>query len=337
MGQIYNPEYPTIFEIDINSDSEALQYTDITTASTIRARNITNVDWLSNLEDFTYLDLSNNNLTDSDLMVGVQFNDNVFTLLPSFRSHSSPSYLNLSNNKLTNVDALRDILNIFQDIGNYHYINLSGNQITNLDGFEHPFCGSLSFIDLSYNGITSLDILPEPSIISYMNFSYNEITSIDILLGTRVVGLDFSNNKITSINGLSGAIYISDLDLSNNNLTNINGLSNTTDIDNLNLSNNQLTNITGINRDLDIDGINFNNAFESDMNYTYFDYIPEFFSDSDPLSMALKEAYPDEWELYLADYDARHPSREDRGLDCTQEAVASIVADIYNAAEAKFN
>ena len=54
-------------EIDVNNDEEALQYSDVTSVRYLYINNVSNLNWLSNLEsiDYRFL-LSNNNLTNLD-------------------------------------------------------------------------------------------------------------------------------------------------------------------------------------------------------------------------------------------------------------------------------
>ena len=99
---------------------------------------------------------------------------------------------------------------------------------------------SLTYLDLEFNNISSIDLSKNTSLTDLMLRS-NKISSIDLSQNTSLTSLSLSSNKISSID-LSNNTALRQLNLASNNISNID-LSNNTSLTDLNLRSNNISNI----------------------------------------------------------------------------------------------
>lgn len=248
--------------------------------SLINKNNKTYVSKLA-LKQIKYLDLSNKNLTNSDL--------------DELKVFEGLNQLNLSNNNIDNIDALKSLKNLFSlDISNNKIsdlstlsglselfdLNASNNNISDVTTLSS--LTKLDILDISgnraINGVTSLKHIGE------LDIRNDNITDIDLSGLTNLFIVDLSKNDIGNIkvnNGLYSFICsncdidsiselnlpstLTSISLSNNDIESLDGIDKFKSLVSLNLSNNKLTDISKI------EGTNISNL-DLSKNKTIKDY-----------------------------------------------------------------
>lgn len=110
---------------------------------------LTNLEWVRNLNSLEILNLSNNNLTN----------------ISAISSLNSLVNLDLSNNNLTDISSIwwrNTLVNL----------NLSNNNISNITSLF--WLNNLSILNLSDNNISSVNALRQSNSLTYLNLSWND-------------------------------------------------------------------------------------------------------------------------------------------------------------------
>ena len=127
-------------------------------------------------------------------------------------------------------------------------LDLSDSGLSSLDGIE--YLTGLTYLDLSDNNLTSLAQLENCDELEYLDVSGNRLTSLDDLSDsngafTNLLELDVSDNRLTSMSGAIVCTNLTSLDLSGNRLSSVgSGIYLMRDLTSLDLSDNSLTEIT---------------------------------------------------------------------------------------------
>jgi Leucine-rich repeat (LRR) protein len=141
---------------------------------------LSNLRWLRNSTNLSYLYLSSNRISD----------------LSWFRNLTKLSSLRLSSNQIIDLSGLRNITNL------YYNLDLSSNQIVDLGALSN--LTKLVWLDLSFNQI--VDISPLQFLLSLYNLSlsHNNISDIQIISNfTNLIQLRLSFNNIFSVQNAS--------------------------------------------------------------------------------------------------------------------------------------
>lgn len=132
------------------------------------------------LDSVTFLDLSNQNLTNDDLK-----DIELFTKLFS---------LNLSHNNLTSLNNLPDLKRLLS-------IDLSYNDLTDID-FSNKY-SNLYEVILKGNHLTNISFLKDLKKLNTVNLDNNELTSLDELNDlSNLLLVSANNNQIEDVSGL---------------------------------------------------------------------------------------------------------------------------------------
>ena len=96
-------------------------------------------------------------------------------------------------------------------------------------------------------GITSLEGIKFPNLMTYLPLSHNQITSLNgIEFPPNLSTLQVPMNKITSLNGVVFPPKLNDLQLQGNQITSLNGVAFPPGLVSLDLSNNKITSFAGM-------------------------------------------------------------------------------------------
>lgn len=212
------------------------------------------------------IDLSNQNITDSDLvelsifpnLSEINLSNNNISDITSLANLKNLTSLNLSNNNVSDVTPLASLDNL-------SIIDLSNNRLTkgydllvntyelklnncNIDGnISLKNLNKLILLDLSDNiGINLNDFLPEN--IGNLILKNIDLVSLDNLgKFDDLLTLDVSNNKLTDLNGLSNFKNLLNIDISGNNINDYSLLKNFNNLFSLTAKNNNISDITMFN------------------------------------------------------------------------------------------
>ena len=147
--------------------------------------NISNIDLSQNTE-LTYLNLDSNNLISIDLS-----------------NNTKLTFLRLSYNNLNSIDISKNT--------KLTYLNLNDNNLSSIDLNKNT---SLTTFDLTMNSLGSID-LSQNKELTDLNLSYNNISSIDLSKNTLLTSLRLDSNNLSSID-LSKNTELTTLFLHNN-------------------------------------------------------------------------------------------------------------------------
>lgn len=227
----------------------------------ISGNNLSDLEFLSTLDNILVLNISNNNITSLSGLVGTKNNVD---------EYSNYIDINISNNPIKNIDNLNKYdsviltysdsnnvdLNIFDGIKTISRLVLSNNNIKDLSEFNIE---SLSSLDLSNNnGIKNIDKLNE--IKGLMTLSLNEcgITDInEIVKINDLENLSLDSNDIKDVSLFSKMNKLSSLSLSKN--YNLSGEIESNSIISLNIGNTNITNLNMIKKIKELSYLDLNN------------------------------------------------------------------------------
>ncbi len=117
---------------------------------------------------------------------------------------------------LVSISALGDAAN-----KNALVVDLSENKLTSINGLEA--FEKLSEVNLSKNGISTVESLKNLKFLKIMDLSYNNLPSISgVFSDSKIETLNLSHNKLTVLEGLSNLKTLKSLDVSNNLISKIN-------------------------------------------------------------------------------------------------------------------
>lgn len=230
---------------------------------------LSNIGFISGLENLTSLSAAHNSITDLSPMTNL----------------SKVTSLNLANNKISDISSisalpLTDIdlsVNKISDIGalrgidSLNYVSLDYNSISDLsplDGKSHLYtlslnhnnisdispikdCFRMYLLDLSYNTISDISALTTIDDLYMLNLRSNSISDISPLGECKKLidegdTLDLRNNVISDISVLSEFTNTKHIYLSDNNISDISPLKNCTALEMLRINNNNISDISPI-------------------------------------------------------------------------------------------
>ncbi len=211
---------------------------------------------VSEVQNATYLDISQSNITDTSgieaftsLTSLICFGNHITALNVSNSPNLQTLYCNenqlatLDISGLTNIQTLNCNNNNLNSLDvssmiSMTYLSCNRNQITslNVSGLTN-----LTYLDCSTNQISSIDVISSVNL-TELNCSYNQLNSLDITGLNNLVKFNCSGNQLTSLN-VNASTTLQKLFCSNNYLTSLDttALTNLTELD---CSYNQLSSIT---------------------------------------------------------------------------------------------
>ena len=179
----------------------------------------------SELASYTYVDLSNQNLTDLtgiEYLSGATYIDlsgNKLISLAGLKYNYRLTYLDISDNNFTTLDSILDHSDAY---ANLQELDVSGNKLTDMSGAV--VCSNLTTLDLSDNQLSTM--------------------SSSMVLMKKLKSLDVSNNKLSSIPGLPSSL--TSLSLSGNRMTDLSFTEKLIALEYLDASDNLITSAAGL-------------------------------------------------------------------------------------------
>ena len=179
----------------------------------------------------------------------IQFTDHRFleALLSYYNGSEQPPVDRNADRQISEKEAsVTSIIRVCNDIRNIDeirhftsltYLDCSYNQLTSLDVSNNT---ALTYLDCCYNQLTSLDVSNNTAL-TYLDCRNNQLTSLDLSNNTALTELWCNSNKLTSLD-LSNNTALTYLDCCYNQLTSLD-VSNNTALTYLNCRNNQLTSL----------------------------------------------------------------------------------------------
>lgn len=241
------------------------------------------------LDSVTYLDLSNQNLTNDDLkdielfnkLISLDLSYNELSSLDNLPDLKRLMFLDLSYNELRDIYFSNKFPNLYEinlngnhlkdisfltDLERLNTINIDDNELTNIDALNG--FSNLLYVSVMDNQIEDVSALKESSILylildgnkgvsgyeqldNLMQLSLKNcgIRDLPDLSHTEILYLILSDNKNINISKEYLPKKISSLDLSNDNLSSISFLENSNQLYWLVLTNNNLKNLDGLKGD----------------------------------------------------------------------------------------
>ncbi len=203
---------------------------------------IKNLWGLEGLNFMTSLDCSYNNLTNLPKsrwfdLISLECSNNNLNSLSGVEHFRMLTILDCSANRLTTLSELKNLENL-------ENLNCNMNLLESLSGIES--LKKLTHLSCALNNLTSLEELSHLKLIS-LDFSCNRLTSLsDIKALTSLETLICYNNSINNLMWAKGLINLIELDCSNNDFDNISAISSLTKLEILDCSDNNLTSLSGI-------------------------------------------------------------------------------------------
>lgn len=179
---------------------------------------------LENAQNLTYLDVSNNAISNLDPLAGLSklteayLQDNAIGDLSALSSSTTLKKLDVSSNTLTSLAPISDVTTLtwlkadangIADLGNIGnlsaltYLSVGSNKITSVE--ELATCTELAELNLSTNTLTDISALAALEKLTYLDFSYNSVDEIPAFSTTcALVTIDGTKNLITSLEPLDG-------------------------------------------------------------------------------------------------------------------------------------
>lgn len=146
--------------------------------------------------------------------------------------------IDLSGNSVEDVSPLSKLSHVLS-------LNLASNSITTIDSWAPEDLQHLLFLDLSGNQLSSLPKLHMPAL-RRANFAKNSIASCELFGGHATLkGLVLSENKLTSVVGLTDMPQLETLELGQNSLQNFEGLQRLPSLQSLSISKNSFESLDG--------------------------------------------------------------------------------------------
>lgn len=201
-----------------------------------------------NAPSLTKLDLTNQHLTDEDMVVlfralegnisvkELDLAGNYLKSPPPFCKEHSIKELNLAENEITSIDFLKDDVTI-------ETLDLGHNKITDLS----PLNKNKNLISLiaQNNLISSADAIKDHPSLTHLNLDDNTLTDITFLhSSSKIQGVSLRNNKISDISALaSSSNALEFIDLAVNQIRDLKPLSENTSIQTIVLCGNPIEDI----------------------------------------------------------------------------------------------
>ena len=197
---------------------------------------------LSGLQTLQYLDISGQNITDLTPVSGLtgllalDASDNAISSVEPLSSLVNLERLDISNNPINSLNGMNGLrslkrftangiaisggdLSALSELSELIEVYMSGSGLESIEGLNTD---SLEILDISYNGITSLEDIITAGHLKNLNVSENNIQMIPSLGGcANLVSLDISGNMLWDISGVSDAPKLESLNLSACELSNM--------------------------------------------------------------------------------------------------------------------
>ena len=212
------------------------------------------------------LDLSNQNISNSDLKYLKMFNNltrldisnNHITDISSVFENKGLYFLNVSNNPINNISGISK-LNELSDL------NLSNTNISDISEL-HLLKDKYIYLDLSNTNITDYSKLPNST--NSLTIKGNNISDINQFMYLKeLYHINLSNNNISEINVVDENNNIGKIDLSNNKLKSLNGIDKFKNLTSLNIEKNQISDYSTIKKIINNRNVYFKlNASENNIN-----------------------------------------------------------------------
>ena len=224
---------------------------------------ITNLTGLEHAHSLTWLNLTDNSLSDISALSGLT---QLTTLYLSGTSLSDISALSgltqltelyLRNNTLSDISALSGLTKLTElNLGHNSLSDISA--LSGLTQLTWLFHGNTSLSDISaLSGLTQL---------TELNLDNNALSDISALSGlTQLRTLYLSGNSLSDISALSGLTQLKDLRLHNTSLSDISALSGLTKLTWLFLGSNSLSDISALSGLTQLTGLDLGNNSISDV------------------------------------------------------------------------
>ncbi len=217
---------------DLTGLEQACNLTELNLSS----NDISYISALSGLTELNVLDLSNNNISGSDISALSGLTElNVLDLSNNNISDSAISVLTKPTHLLQAVSGVLTELNV---------LDLSGNNISDISALSK--LTNLSRLDLADNEISNTSALWRLTKLNELDLSGNNISDSANRIGllTNLSQLDLSGNNISDISTLSKLTKLKELWLFSNNISDISALSELTQLEELRLFSNSISDIS---------------------------------------------------------------------------------------------
>ena len=209
------------------------------TSLTLTFSSLSDVSFLSDLTQLTYLNLDgNNNLSDISALASLtqvknlHLGNNNLSDISALASLTQLTSLTLWNNTITDISPLSGLTQL-------RYLHLSGNVVS--DASPLIRLTLLTYLDLSGNPIVDMSPLAGLTQLQTLSLSSNTITDIAPLAAlAQLTYLNLGSNAITDISTLSGLTQLTSLYLHRNAIADVSALTGLTQLTVLNLQNNAI-------------------------------------------------------------------------------------------------
>ncbi|MTK11015.1 MAG: leucine-rich repeat protein, partial [Clostridiaceae bacterium] len=258
--RLANKSAPDLYKDDVKNIISLKYNLDLNTDDYKKIRDITGIEYLTNLEE---LQLDNNEVNISSLksltkLKSLSLLSNKISDINSLEELANLHELNLSCNKITDISALKRLINLNKlDLGfntindisalkgltNLKELTLGSNKINDIS----PLKGmtNLESLTLYGNNISDISILKELTNLKHLSLSGNKISDISALKElTNLDSISLDNNNISDIITLKGLTNLSFIYLNDNKISDISSLKELTNVNVLDLSNNKISNIS---------------------------------------------------------------------------------------------
>lgn len=175
------------------------------------------LDNIENIHAFSYIDISNNNITTipeiiinqttDDIPLIINASGNNISNLSGLNKNFKYQSIDLSNNQISDISSFNDI--------NVRNLNLSNNNIKETSKFDNK-----NVLNLMLSGNKDIKITKELNSIQTMELNNCNISSLNDLKDLdNTMSLSIKDNNIKSLEGLDKLNKLSYLDLSNNKIS----------------------------------------------------------------------------------------------------------------------
>ena len=244
------------------SDLDGMQYFENLTYLDISNNLITDVTPLRKLSKLSSLFIKGNNIQDDSPISAVynKLKERDFSLVPKFHDKNLENAVRKSVGKdsgalsLDDLSALTDLkanennissLQGIQYLVNLTELNLSGNSIENIAPLES--LTDLKKLSLSYNSVKSIDALSSLKNLEYLDLDNNNVSDFSPLEKcVELKQLSMLKNNFSDDVNVFNLANLETLDLGKNKITQVNGLENLANLKKLYLNINNISNVSEI-------------------------------------------------------------------------------------------
>jgi internalin A len=234
---------------------------------------------IANLTNLTTLDLSGNQLSDSNIaplsdlvnLTSLYISSNMITDISALSNLTSLNWFSFYWNSISDLSPLSGLINLetlyaygneitdlspLTQLPNLSYVNLRDNQITYLPQLSGM--SNLQILDLRENSIVAIESGICSQSIEELDLNNNQITDIDNFGEfPSLTTLSLTANQIDSISSSLNFPNLEHLYIGSSCLSDINGLSNLTRLRELAISQSQITDITPLSNLTALEAIEF--------------------------------------------------------------------------------